>query len=133
AGRLRAPLAQEVPAAELHRVDAELARDQVGVALVGPHELRDAEAAQRPGGRQIGVERVGVDRDMLDVVGTRRSEARRPRYARPDVGVGAAVPPHLALPGDDAPVLAHAALDAESAGVLGDVEELLLHRQRYFY
>ena len=74
----------------------ELAGDQVGVALVGPDELRDAEAAQRAGRRQIGVERVGVDRDILDVVGTGRGEAGFLRDARPDVGVGAAVPEHLA-------------------------------------
>ena len=105
AGRLRPAFAQQVPAAELDRVDAELARDQVGVALVGPHQLRDAEAAQRAGGRQVGVERVGVDRDVLDVVGAGRGEARLLRHARADVGVGAAVPPHLALARHDAAVL----------------------------
>ena len=106
AGRLRAAFAQQVPAAELDRVDAQLARHQVGVALVGPDELRDAEAAQRAGRRQVGVERVGVDRDVLDVVGAGRGEARLLRHARADVGVRAAVPPHLALARDDAAVLA---------------------------
>ena len=62
AGRLRAAVAQDVLAAELERIDAELARDQVGVALVGPDELRNAEAAQRAGRRQVGVERVRIDR-----------------------------------------------------------------------
>ena len=62
AGRLRAALAQDVLAAELDRVDAELARDQVGVALIGPHQLRNAEAAQRAGRRAVGVELVGIDR-----------------------------------------------------------------------
>ena len=33
--------------------DAELARHHVGVAFVRPHELRDAEAAQRPAGTRF--------------------------------------------------------------------------------
>ena len=47
-------------------------RHHVGVALVGPDELRHAEAAQRAGRRHVGVERVGVDRDVVDVVGAGR-------------------------------------------------------------
>ena len=46
AGCLRAPFAQQVLAAELERIELERARDHVGVALVGPHQLRNAEAAQ---------------------------------------------------------------------------------------
>ncbi len=71
AARLRAALAQDVLAAELDRIDAELARDQVGVALIGPDQLRNAEAAQRAGRRAVGVERVGIDADVLDVVRAR--------------------------------------------------------------
>ena len=56
------PSRKQVLAPELDRVDAELARDQVGVALVGPDELRDAEAAQRARRGQVGVERVRIDR-----------------------------------------------------------------------
>ena len=69
AGRLRPAFAQDVLAAEFDRIDAELARDQVGVALVGPDKLRNAEAAQRAGRRAVGVELVGIDRDVVDVVG----------------------------------------------------------------
>ena len=70
AGRLRAAVAQDVLAAELDRVELERARDHVGVALVGPHQLRDAEAAQRAGRRQVGVERNrNRSRTLLDVVG----------------------------------------------------------------
>ena len=133
AGRLRPPVAQQVPAAKLDRIDSQLARHHVGVALVGPHQLRDAEAAQRAGRRQIRVQRVRVDRDVLDVVRARRGEAGLLRHARPDVGVGAAVPPDLALARADAAVARNAALDAEAARVLGDGEELLFHRERDLY
>ena len=129
AGRLRAAVAQDVPAPELDRVDPERARHDVGVALVGPHELRDAKAAQRAGRRQVGVERIGIDVTCSRCRRARRREARFLRDARADVGIGAAVPPHLALARGDAAVL-HAALDAEGAGVLGERVELLLHRQR---
>jgi hypothetical protein len=129
AGRLRPALAQQVPAPELDRVDAELARHQVGVALVRPDQLRDAEAAQRAGRRQVGVERIRIHRHVLDVVRTGRGEARFLRYAGADVGVGAAVPPYLAFARGDLAVLRYAALDPERAGVLGDGEELLFHGQ----
>ena len=49
-------------------------RHHVGVAFVRPHELRDAEAA-RSGRRQVGVQRVGIDRHVFDVVRPRRREA----------------------------------------------------------
>ena len=102
------------------------------MAFVRPDELRDAEAAQCARGRQVRVQGIGVDRDVLDVVRPRRREAGLLRHARADVGVGAAVPPDLAVARDDATVLADPALDAERARVLGDGEELLLHRQRNF-
>ena len=53
ARRVRPPVAQDVPAPELERVDAERARDDVGLALVGPHQLRNAEAAQRAAGGRL--------------------------------------------------------------------------------
>ena len=45
AGRLRAAVAQDVAAAEFDGIELERARHQVGVALVGPYQLRNAEAA----------------------------------------------------------------------------------------
>ena len=130
AGGVRAALAQQVLAAELDRIELERARHHVGVALVGPHQLRHAEAAQRAGRRHVGVERVGIDRDVVDLVGARRGEAGLLRDARADVGIGAAVPEHLALARDDAAVLVDAALDAERRGMLGDLVEQLLEGQR---
>ncbi len=50
--------------------------------------------------------------------------------ARAHVGIGAPVPEHLALARDDAAVLVDAGLDAQGARVLGDLIELLLHRER---
>ena len=83
-----------------------------------------------PAGGEVGVERVGIDVHVLDVVRARGAEAGLLRHARADVGVGAAVPVHLALAGDDLAVPVDAALDPERAGVLGDLVEALLHRQR---
>ena len=97
AGRLRAAVAQDVLAAEFHRIHPELARDHVGVAFIGPDELRHAEAAQRTRRRPVGVNLGGIDPHVLDVVGTGRREARLLRDARADIGIGAAVPPHIAL------------------------------------
>ena len=76
AARLRPAFAQNILAAEFDRIDAEFARDQVGVALVGPDQLRNAETAQRAGRRAVGIERIGIDADVLDVV--------RPGAVKPD-------------------------------------------------
>src|SRR6188474_904852 len=99
------------------------------MALVRPGELRDAKSTQRARRCHIRVERVGIDGDILDIVGTRRYKARLVRYAGADVGVGAAVPEHLALTSRDAPAVVDACFDAERAGVLRDLVELLLHGQ----
>src|SRR3981081_946509 len=48
--------AQNIRAAERERIDAERARDQVGVALIGPDQLRNAEAAQCASRRPVGIE-----------------------------------------------------------------------------
>ena len=71
AGRLRPAVAQDVLAAKLERIEAERAGDQIGVALIGPNELRNAEAAQRAGRRAVGIDGVGID--------VRRSRCRRVR------------------------------------------------------
>ena len=48
AGRLGPPLADDVLAPELDRIEAKGARDHVGVAFVGPDQLRNPEAAHAP-------------------------------------------------------------------------------------
>ena len=106
AAGVRAAVAQDVLAAKLDRIDAERARDHVGVALVGPNELRNAEAAQRARRRAVGVELEGIDADVVDVVGTGGGEARLLRHARADIGIGAAIPQHVAVPRGDAAVIA---------------------------
>src|SRR5262249_61266433 len=99
--------------AERGRCELQRARTHVGLTLTAPHQLRNAEAAQRPRRGQVGVERVGIDTDVVDVVGARSGKARLPRHARTDVGIGAAVPVHLAFARGDAAVLVDAGLDAE--------------------
>ena len=130
AGRLRPAVAQHILAAELDRIDVERPRHHVGVALVREDELRHAETAQRAGRRHVGVHRVGIDPDIVDVVGTGGGEAGFVGDARADIGVGAAVPEHLAFARRDAAVLVDAGLDAHRARMLGDLIELLLHGQR---
>jgi hypothetical protein len=73
---------------------------------------------------------MGIDADIVDVIRSRRGEAGFLRHPRADVGVGAAVPEHLAGARHDAAVLSHAALDAERRGVLGDHIKLLFHGER---
>ena len=127
---LRPAVAQDVLAPERHRIHAEFARNQIGVAFVTPDQLRDAEAAQRTGRRAVGVERVGVDADILDVVGAGRGKSGFLRDPRPDIGIGTAVPVHLASARDQPAILVDAALDAERRRMFGDHVELLFHRQR---
>src|SRR5205823_14271273 len=105
-------------------------RDHVGTALEGPGGRWNAKSTQGARGGNIREERVGIDGDILDVVRPRRYEARLVRDARADVGVGAAVPEHLALTRRDAPALVDARFDPERAGVLRDLVELLFHCQR---
>ena len=67
---------------------------------------------------------------MVYVVGTGRGETGFLRDARADVGIGAAVPPHLAFARGDLAGLVDRALDAERARVLGQGVELLFHGER---
>ena len=130
AGRLRPALAQDILLPELQRVDAELAGDHVGVALVGPAQLWNAEAAARRGDRPIGIDLGRVDLDVVDLVGPRRREAGLLRHPRTDVGIGPAVPDDMALPRGDASVAVDDTFDLERAGVGNDRVELLFHRQQ---
>ena len=105
----------------------ERARHHVHVAFVGPDELGHAKATQRAGRCDVRVDGVGADIDVFDVVRTGGRYTRLLRHARTDVGVGAAVPEHFAFSRDDPAVLVDAALDAERAGMFGDLVEHLLH------
>ena len=130
AGRLRAAVLQHIGAAEFDRIEVERPRHHVGVALIGEGELRHAKTAQRAGRRHVGVHGVGIDPDIVDVVGTGGGEARFVSHARADIGVRSAVPEHLAFARRDAARLVDAALDADRRRMLGDLIELLLHGQR---
>jgi hypothetical protein len=111
-------------------IEAEPAGDQIGVAFIGPHQLRHAKAAERPGRRPVGVDLEGIDRDVVDVVGAGGGEAGFLRDARADIGIGAAIVEDLAMTGGEAAVLVDRALDAKGAGVPADREELFLQGQR---
>ena len=130
AGCLRAAVAQHIGAAEFDRIDVERPRHHVGMALIGEGELRHAETAQRAGRRHVGVHGVGIDPDIVDVVGTAGGEAGFMRHARADVRIRSAVPEHLAFARGDAARLVDAALDADRRRMLGDLIKLLFHGQR---
>ena len=68
------PSLEQVLAAQLDGVDAEPVGHHVDDPLGGPHGLHGAVAAERAAGRQVGVDAVGVDRDVVEAV-------------RPDAGV----------------------------------------------
>ena len=103
---MRAAVAQGVAPPELERVDPEGAGDDVGLALVGPDELRDAEAAQGARGRLVGIHRVVVQRDVLDVIRSGGGESGLLRDARADVRVCPSVPEGLDLARNHAAVAA---------------------------
>ena len=126
-GRMHPAFAQEIFATELGRVELERPRHDVHLALVGPCDLRQPESAQRAGRGHVGIERVGIDPHIVDVVRTGGSQPGLLRHPRPDVGIGTAVPEHLAFARDDPAVLVDPALDAERARVLGDLIEHLFH------
>ena len=55
ANGLRPPIAQNVAFAKVDRIDAKLTGDYIRMALIGPDELRNTEAAQGASWRAIGV------------------------------------------------------------------------------
>ena len=130
---MRAALANDIAPPEFQRVDPELARHDIGVALVGPCQLRNAKAAHRAGGDLIGVDLVGIDLHILNVVGSGRGKSRFLADARADICVSAPVPENLAFTRGDATGLGDTALDSDRGGMIGHDEKLLVHRRRDFH
>lgn len=131
AAGLRPTFPQQVLSPKLEFVKIQRRRDHIHMGVIGPCRLRRAEAAQRAGRRTIGVDGKRFDRDVVDVVGPRRGEARLLRHPRPDVGIGTTVPDDLAAPRNHPAVVVDAALNDESARMFGHHEELLFHGERY--
>ena len=69
AGAEGVALAQQVLPAQLDGVDAEPVGHHVDDPLGGPDRLHRAVAAERAAGRQVGVDAVGVDGDVVEAVG----------------------------------------------------------------
>ena len=118
---------EQVPLAELQGVHPDGLGHQLHVPLEPPEELHVAEAAVgRPVGL-VGVDRVGVDARVRQLVGTGGGESRRAGHVDGVVGVGTRVPEHRHLLGGDAAVGAHAGLDpVGQRAAAGQQAELLL-------
>ena len=71
---LRPAFAQNILPANRQWIDAQRFGNHVGMAFVSPHQLRDTKTAQSPGRRQVGVQRIGIDADMVDVIRASRGE-----------------------------------------------------------
>ena len=127
--RDRTGLEQVLPA-ELQRVHADGLRHQLHVALEAPEELDVAEAAIRRAVGLVGVDGVGVDPGVGNLVGAAGRVAAGARDVHRVVGVGAGVPEHLHLLRDDAAVGEHAGLDAVGQrAAAGQQREFLFARR----
>ena len=122
------PLLQRVLQAELHRVPAQAPCDDVHLGVVGPDHLRHPEAPKRPGRRLVGVDAVGVDGHVGDLVRPGGGIPRLVDDPRADLGEGAGVPIDLALARGHGRALDRG-LDLHHDAVLGDRVELLLAAQ----
>lgn len=130
AGPVRAAVLQQIQSAELDRVHADLARDEVCLRLVTPDDLGNAKAAESAGRRQVGVDLIRIDAQIGNVVRAACGEAGLLRDARPDVCVGSAIPVHLAMARSDSAAGVHGTSNAKGGGVFGRGVELLFHRER---
>ena len=117
---------EQVPAAQLDRVDAELGGHQVGDAFRCPHRLGGAVAAERAGRRKVGVDAEGVDGDVVEPVGADAGIAHLHRHPRAAVGIGAGVDPAPDALGHEPAVAGGAQPDPDGGGVAGEGDELLL-------
>ena len=98
--------------------------------LEAPEELDVAEAAVRRAVGLVGVDGVGVDPGVGNLIGAGGRIADGARDVDRVVGVGAGVPEHLHLLRDDAAVGEHAGLDAVGQrAAAGQQRELLFARR----
>ena len=117
AGAVAVSVAEDVPQAQLERIEAELLGQEVHRPLGGPGRLHLAVAPEGAVRRQVGVDAVGVDADVRDAVGPGRGEAHLLRHAGPAVGVRAGVGVAGDLLRQQRPVRPRAELHLDDRGV----------------
>lgn len=109
--------------AELHRVQTELRGELVHLRLVGEARLYGSEAAHRAARRVVGVERQGLDVDVLDDVGADGERRGVADDGRGRGGIRSAVQHDPALEVRELAVLGGPVLVPELGGVAVDMPE----------
>ena len=104
-------LAEQHLAAILERVPPEPSRNFIGVAFVGPGDLRNRQTPEWHGVRTVRVSGVRVDLDVRDAVRAGRTDSARAGDRATAVGVGAGVVVDLDLTSGDCPVPLEAGLE----------------------
>ena len=126
AGGEQVVIPQQIFPAEFHRIETEPFGDQIHLALIGPHGLRHAEAAQRSRRHDVGPYRARVDPHMGNLVRPRHGGAAVARDHRANIAVrsGIKIRGHLAR--DQRAVLHHAGFDPDGRRVFA-------HRNKLFF
>ena len=126
AGAEGVALLQQVLPAQLDGVDAEPVGHHVDDTFGGPHRLHRAVAAERAAGRQVGVDAVGVDGDVVEAVRADAGVAHLLGDAGSAVGVGAGVDVGPDALGHEGAVGLGAQPDPHGGRVTGDLVEDLV-------
>ena len=126
AGAEGVALVQQVLPAQLDGVDAEPVGHHVDDAFGGPDRLHRAVATERAAGRQVGVDAVGVDGDVVEPVGADAGVAHLLGDPGSAVGVGAGVDVGPDALGDEGSVALGAEPDPDGGRVPGDLVEDLV-------
>jgi len=91
ADRENSSFAQDIPPANLHRIDLERLGQQVHLSLGGVGRLRSAKTAERSTWNIVGIDRIGVDFDVGNVVGAGAQQGGVAQNLGGGVGIGPAV------------------------------------------
>ena len=119
--------------AELVRINAQFLGQDIHLTFNRPQGLQVTKAAIGCGEDLVGVNGVGDDGDMVDIVGAQAAIDSRLAYVDAVVGVSAAVPVVDDVGTNDGTVLEDPGLDlAPHAGACGQVIEFLLARHAKF-
>jgi hypothetical protein len=110
---------EQVPPAELIRVDPEPAGDHVDLRFRGKTRLRPAKAAERTRRHRAGAHRIGARRDRVPAIGAGDAIPGLDDGHRAGIAVGAAIELDLALPRGQSAVRGDAGAQGQDAGMLG--------------
>src|SRR5262245_10566753 len=133
AGSKHIVLAEQIFPAKFQRIEPETLSDHVHLALVSPHRLGHAEAAQRPSRYDVGPNRAGIDTHVRNSVGTGHGGAAVARHHRADIAVGAGVEICAHLTRHQSAVFHYSGFDPNGRRVLADGDKFLLAAENDFY